>query len=897
MNYKFEKLTPVDNVELEVYNEAIDYVFKNDDVKNIAISGAYGAGKSSIIESYKKKDPTKHFLHISLAHFEDPDNYKTTEERVKENVLEGKILNQLIHQIPVEHIAQSKFKIKRNIDKNNVIKMSLCILIFIILVFHVIFFNSWRNYINLLNEDIVKSFFGIMVMRGSRLVSGSILISLMFYFIYEIICIQKNKNIFKKLNVQGNEIEIFEEDEDSYFDKYLNEVIYLFENCGSDVIVFEDMDRFNTNRIFGRLREINDLVNKRFFEREQPPLRFFYLVKDDIFVSKDRTKFFDYIIPVVPVVDGSNSYDKFIELFNKNDIIPNPDDRFVQGLSLYVDDMRLLKNIYNEYIVYYKRLNTIELDYNKMLAIITYKNLFPRDFSDLQLNRGYVYTIFSNKNKFIEREIQHLKEIEEQYEKTICDIKSEALINLDELDLLKDAKKREANNVYYSDRMRAYEEWEAKVYPKRKEIIENKNNNKLSDISAQLNILRKNIDEIKNSKLCDIINRKNSSVIFNINYENEIGDVNEFNEIKGSESFDLLKYLISNGYIDESYSDYMTYFYPNSLTTGDKIFLRSITDRRAKEYAYRLNNADLVFSRLSIVDFKQEEILNFCLIDHILVCDEKQCIITLIEQLKETKKYDFIREFWAVTKYQDKLVRCISEYWPAFFELALSESIFTDNHLHELSVCVLHYCSNNQIVAFNEDDVLSKYISEQEDYLLIDNPQWESLISGFILLNVKFQNIDYIKKDSEAFKAIYENDLYELNSDNIRFIIKELYDESEYNIIHMNYSIVLQNSDNFINNYIDNNIDEYLSAILNICEGEIFDNEEAALKLINNSNISKENIIEYIQALKTSISSLVLVDNHVFWDELLPNNVAYTESNILEYYDSNGINGYFPDFV
>ena len=28
MNYKFEKLTPVDNVELEVYNEAIDYVFK-----------------------------------------------------------------------------------------------------------------------------------------------------------------------------------------------------------------------------------------------------------------------------------------------------------------------------------------------------------------------------------------------------------------------------------------------------------------------------------------------------------------------------------------------------------------------------------------------------------------------------------------------------------------------------------------------------------------------------------------------------------------------------------------------------------------------------------------------------------------------------------------------------
>ncbi|MFR1060992.1 MAG: hypothetical protein ACLSEY_11190 [Enterocloster sp.] len=74
------------------------------------------------------------------------------------------------------------------------------------------------------------------------------------------------------MNLQGNEIEIFEERDDSYFDKYLNEVLYLFENADADVIVFEDMDRFNANRIFERLREVNTLANiqlqkeeKRFF--------------------------------------------------------------------------------------------------------------------------------------------------------------------------------------------------------------------------------------------------------------------------------------------------------------------------------------------------------------------------------------------------------------------------------------------------------------------------------------------------------------------------------------------------------------------------------------------------------------------------------------------------------
>ena len=68
--YFFEKLTPNDEVDISVYDEAMEFVFDNSDITNIAISGAYGAGKSSVIESYKKKHTDKKFMHISLAHFE-----------------------------------------------------------------------------------------------------------------------------------------------------------------------------------------------------------------------------------------------------------------------------------------------------------------------------------------------------------------------------------------------------------------------------------------------------------------------------------------------------------------------------------------------------------------------------------------------------------------------------------------------------------------------------------------------------------------------------------------------------------------------------------------------------------------------------------------------------------
>lgn len=87
--YQFEWLTPTDNIDLDVYEEAINYVFENPDVKNVAISGAYSAGKSSVLASYKKKHDDLRFLHISLAHFKSPDQevemVATKSDRTKQN--------------------------------------------------------------------------------------------------------------------------------------------------------------------------------------------------------------------------------------------------------------------------------------------------------------------------------------------------------------------------------------------------------------------------------------------------------------------------------------------------------------------------------------------------------------------------------------------------------------------------------------------------------------------------------------------------------------------------------------------------------------------------------------------------------------------------------------------
>ena len=50
----FYDLTPINDIELGIYEEAINFSLKNDKILNIAISGGYGSGKSSLLETYKK---------------------------------------------------------------------------------------------------------------------------------------------------------------------------------------------------------------------------------------------------------------------------------------------------------------------------------------------------------------------------------------------------------------------------------------------------------------------------------------------------------------------------------------------------------------------------------------------------------------------------------------------------------------------------------------------------------------------------------------------------------------------------------------------------------------------------------------------------------------------------
>lgn len=894
--YHFERLTPINDVDLNVYEEAINYVFNNSDIRNVAISCAYSAGKSSILASYERKYSNLRFLHISLAHFEYPDYQVGTE--VKESVLEGKILNQLIHQIPSENIPQTNFRVKKKISDKNIKWMTFEVVSFLVMLIHFTCFDVWEKYVNSLPNNSLKTILMISANPYALIGSGIVMVIIFSIIVYKLICTQKNKNVFRKLNLQGNEIEIFEESDDSYFDKYLNEVLYLFENAEADVIVFEDIDRFNANRIFERLREVNTLANIQLQKEENRILRFFYLLRDDIFDSKDRTKFFDYIVPVIPVVDSSNSYDQFISHFKNSGIFEKFDESFLHGLSLYIDDMRLLKNIYNEFVIYFNRLNTTEFDCNKMLAIITYKNLFPRDFAELQLNQGFVYAIFNGKDSFIEAEIKEMKEDIVERKQKLSALREENLISMRELNAAF-AYEYLSDHYYWTDKndndlsyfvINNLSGNNKKEYLYRKQILEDKLSGKIDQLDQEISALEQKIIEIKNQQLHQIITRDNIDKIFSIKSTNEVGEITNFNELKSSEYFDLLKYLIRNGYIDETYPDYMTYFYENSLSRIDKTYLRSVTDKKSKEYTYRLKNPMQVISRLRLVDFDQEEILNFDLITCLLQTPQHyiKYIDRVFNQLKETNNFKFVGAYFDITTEMPEYIKHLNIIWPELFNIALEEKSLLDNQIRKYSIFSIYYSDEDVILQINQNNCLRDYISNTRDYLAIDDPNIDKLINGFSLLGVHFIGFDYEIVNIDLFNAVYENSLYEINEENLRLMQKVILGvKSDEDINSKNYTILLSHSDSKITHYMNQNINEYLETILQMSEGNILDDEYAVLALLNNPSLILERKKSYISALRTVITSIKEIEDNSLWTSLLDADIVeYSECNIMDCFES-----------
>lgn len=882
---EYKDLGPSDEAKFVAeYFNALDWAFNNKNVYNIALTGPYGSGKSSIIKSYIKKHPELKYVQISLANFIEVNEEEAAlgdSKTVKfegvelDDKLELDILKQLFYKVEYKKIPQSRY---RKLYKISCVKIFMAVLgVLSIIVICLSFWipQIWERIEVLVgnaSKNLKFSTEWTYILGASVILIGTWLISKCIYHIL-------SKITIAKVNVANTEIVAANnETKNTIFNKNMDEIIYFFEETKYNVVFIEDLDRFKSTSIFIKLRELNTILNN--YEAIKKKVVFVYAIKDDFFTNEERTKFFEFILPVIPIINATNSDEMLVKRIQEektSDITLSND--YISLISPYINDMRLLHNIYNEFIVYKKTLQQqqeLNLSDQLMFSMMIYKNIYPKDFAELQAEGGLIKEAFGykkmyakNKRNGLEKrkgeivrlinavEKDALKDLREVKAAMLCFMSnfkepfykftdsrggeiSRELIMQDDFDL---EGLRTQGMVYtyrglYNQSTFSFDGCEAfsdsNDYIKRCHDIILKVPEEKEKLKKQIEDIQETIYKIGSMSLKDMIN------------EYGVEDVLPSN-IKDNK---LLIFLLRNGFIDEKYTNYINYFHANRLTKEDMNFILSVRNYEAKMFNYQLTEKEQVIKRLLIHEFEQKEIYNFDLMDCLLSSDEyEEKRSRFIKQLadEEDRSWAFIEEYFDNSTDITKFIKFLCSYWYGMWDYISNNNILSKEHKDKYFIALCTCVDISDIIHLNKNNSVAKYFIQNPEILNrlghIPEATAEEIIEN---CNVKFiaMPIEGIKE--ELLNWIFDNGHYIPTLEMLKSLFRFKYPEKEEALLVCNYTSIIEIGYTPLFELLHNNLETYVESIVLGLPTNTEESLAAVLSLIE-KGISCDNAIKLIE--------------------------------------------------
>ena len=117
----------------EEYINALDQAINDEEIRNIAITAPYGAGKSSVIKTYVKKHPSLKYTFISMATFNSNEG-NSQEDKKNEEIplekIENVILKQFFYKVKKNMLPQSRYNKIEKMSYMYIFIWTFCVNIF-----------------------------------------------------------------------------------------------------------------------------------------------------------------------------------------------------------------------------------------------------------------------------------------------------------------------------------------------------------------------------------------------------------------------------------------------------------------------------------------------------------------------------------------------------------------------------------------------------------------------------------------------------------------------------------------------------------------------------------------------------------------------------------------------
>lgn len=881
---------------------------KEKDCRNIAITGTYGSGKSSIIRTLQNEvDGEYKFVNISLS---------TLDTKVQD--IESSIVQQLLYKTDSSQSGQYRYK-KPYVIHEDQLRCWVKRITILIISICVAFEPEW------LRIEGLYSVYGLLEYNLGYWINIIADIVSLIYIIYFIVLLLYHviKRIhcyaIKRLDIYNTSIEFSEKA--SVFNKHLDEIECFFRATMANVVVFEDLDRINNPQsLFLKLRELNAIINDSAEIKKEHTVKFIYAIKDDIFRGEERTKYFDYIVSAIPVVDANNSADYLIKQYGHDDSY-NISQRQWQELGSYIHGMRELHNVVNEFSQY-KALVGKSLEDHKLFAITIYKNKYPLDYSLLHSKSGILYYTISAKKDFSDKATQAMVEKYHSFENNIVMLRTQlnairnnyiqhlkVSYNIDGLVI--NSKEYTLDQIRDTDELfRAFMENAVDQYVANKtskfydldfteiDSVLNDGNGHIERLRAleseipqtiaEQSKLEHQIISLANSSLANIIsNIKDGEVALGIIQDKykvcyQLGK-NDALSTEAIAQCKMILFLLRNGYVDENYPQYISYFYPGSLTDNDNKYLQSITLGIAVGYDYKLDDVAGVIDRMVTEYYDSETALNFNIVDYLSVNSDYHTFLDrILSNVRITPK--FMLEYDKVSANSKALFEYILTKHDWFLDVA-----FNNDNVElqdELIVLFFKYCPIQIVGKYKKhfERLNDLYSVIFNNLVLLDIDRVCQLLRN---LNLKFTRVYNGDAENTAllYNFVLDNSLYAINIDNIKTILAGGFSTKTITSIVHN-----------TNQNVYANLWAHLDGIYKLIPETSVEEEEDAIKfMLNDSRIPSDFKKQYIEKQRCIVQDLNRVNLEVESILYSTDHIAVLWRNIFDSFSHN--NGQIADYL
>ena len=881
----FQSLTPTDHAEdIATYSEAMDFALspKHKDIRNIAVTGQYGSGKSSFLRTYFKD--RKEVLWVSLALFLDQadEEKKATEF---EHKLELSILQQMFHVRKESSFWCWKIIIILvllglgivGIRQPDVLVRYVSPSIHMFVAKHaaVIFWLSWLE----------VSAVSIWALR-----------SLIFWF--------KSLGV-KKIEVNGAgvaEVGIEMPDKASFsiLNHNVSTIINFFAREDYSTVIFEDIDRFNDLRIFTKLREINLLLNNsKQIKDAKKPIRFTYALREELFKDeKNKVKFFDFVIPIIPRVNASNSRTELLSYLHEwgDDTNDESLTRFVKEISPYVSDMRLLRNICNEFYTYRGQI----IDYTsekELLGLIVFKNFFPNDFALMHNESGMIWELLIAKKAAQDKQTEEIDNRIRECLEAIDNIKNEKLSDVRQLQLLYYAtlmkrfnkskyhviidgaechvseiihqnnwfetlRNNKMSRNYYGNAFK-WSEIETETdamctYEEHVKRIEGRQNGRIEEIQHE-------IQDLRNRRL--VVRRKTIQQLLadGALTEEAIAAIVQKSS-KDRQDFELVLLLLKNGYLNEKYYYNISIFREvdgvNSF--DDYRFELGVMKEEEMDWDTNLKNPRALIDTLDLHYFSTPAIRNYALCNELFLqpeSDKAKEFWKLIAK-KNRNNYEFVDGCLQKQVSDDnagKFFGCImsanQNYMRELIETSRSEEGWTRSFVEkQLGLYTAWALKQDSGVAL--DQVVKEYIEETATIpcLLQENGirSSEDMYSFVKVFSLRFKVLDCDEAKKTGFLDIVIAECaYAIDGAMIMNLLKASgTDVSGFQ--SQNYSVIRGCGIRPVRDYVDADFSSYLDNVYLRLDAIQEDSEASILHVLNRDDLSDDEKEHFIKKQSTN---------------------------------------------